>query len=653
MSEGRAAGERDRGFQGGAQAAPFRIFLNYRRDDSAGHVGRLWDALRSGAAGQPGFADEQIFIDIDTIEPGVDFRDAIRKAVEVSDVFLAVIGKQWLSASDSKGRRRLDDPGDFVRIEIEAALERAAEHNDVRVVPTRVQGAEMPGLGDLPNALAELAHRNAVELTDERWHYDVGRLLAWLKKLEREKEERAELAGEGEEASLAGPVGEPSAEEEREPEDASRGAVVPRPEREERQREKERRARLRKAGAGAAIVAVLAVGAGLLIGLLRNGDEPTEGQKGSQGGNAALVWRRTFAGGLGGHGDQAMTSIVDTEKPGLAYVAGGYDAASGQREAAIWTSKDGRAWARSRVEAEAGRSGKRTITSVTAFAGRLIAVGRDDSAGNLDVAYATSRDGIHWRSTALDAPGDQLIKRVTNTRIEGVRAVVGGGSESGDGADAAVWLFPGGEASTSAPVSAPAFGGPGDQRISRVVQLGAEKEQRLVAVGFAAGDAAAWVSKDGRGWKRVDAAALGGDGHQEILDATVFESNVVAVGRDGARGAVWLSPDGRTWARVADPNGAFAGSGRVRLNRVILSHAGASGVPPLVAGGSVGDDAAVWTSKDGREWAREPDPDGVFGGRGEKAIQSLRATRKGGVIAVGSSEEEDGLDAAVWIGAPK
>ncbi len=88
MTERRAVGGRDRSSHDTGPAAPFRIFLNYRRDDSAGRVGRLWDALRSGAPGQPGFADEQIFIGIDTIEPGVDFRDAIRKAVEASDVSL-------------------------------------------------------------------------------------------------------------------------------------------------------------------------------------------------------------------------------------------------------------------------------------------------------------------------------------------------------------------------------------------------------------------------------------------------------------------------------------------------------------------------------------------------------------------------------------
>src|SRR5919108_2009784 len=149
--------------EGTSVSAPdtsFRIFISYRREDTAGHAGRLWDVLREGLEGEPGFEADQIFMDIDTIEPGVDFRESIRKAVDSSDVFLALIGKEWLTVTDSKGRRRLENPADFVRIEVEAALERSARDADVRVVPIRVEGAEMPGVEDLPRPLAELAHRN-------------------------------------------------------------------------------------------------------------------------------------------------------------------------------------------------------------------------------------------------------------------------------------------------------------------------------------------------------------------------------------------------------------------------------------------------------------------------------------------------------------
>jgi TIR domain len=169
-----------------ATPSSFRIFLNYRREDSSGHAGRIWDALRYGLDAEPGFAEQQVFMDIDTIDVGVDFAEVIREAVGSCDVFIAVIGKQWLAAVDSKGHRRLEKPEDFVRLEIEAALER-----DIRVIPALVQGAEMPSSDEVPQSLTALTRRNAVELSDTRWRFDLGRLLARLKVLEREKVERA------------------------------------------------------------------------------------------------------------------------------------------------------------------------------------------------------------------------------------------------------------------------------------------------------------------------------------------------------------------------------------------------------------------------------------------------------------------------------
>src|SRR5207247_608008 len=103
---------------------PLKIFINYRREDAAGHAGRLYDALASR------FGDENIFMDVDKLEPGVDFKEAISNAVGSCDVFVALIGKSWLSLQDQRGRRRLDQPGDYVRLEIDAALGR-----DVRVIP--------------------------------------------------------------------------------------------------------------------------------------------------------------------------------------------------------------------------------------------------------------------------------------------------------------------------------------------------------------------------------------------------------------------------------------------------------------------------------------------------------------------------------------
>jgi hypothetical protein len=140
------------------------IFINYRREDSAGHAGRLFDALSDHFAGR-------LFMDVDTLEPGVDFVEAIEQAVGSCEVLIVVIGREWLTIKDKAGRRRLDDPGDFVRLEVESALTRG-----IRVIPVLVQDAPMPRAEELPASLAKLARRNAIELSDARWAYDVDRL---------------------------------------------------------------------------------------------------------------------------------------------------------------------------------------------------------------------------------------------------------------------------------------------------------------------------------------------------------------------------------------------------------------------------------------------------------------------------------------------
>ena len=146
-----------------------QIFISYRRDDSAGHAGRLYDRL-SGH-----FGLDKVFMDVDTISPGRDFVDAVQEAVGACDGLVAVIGREWLRASDAGGARRLDDPGDLVRLEIATALERG-----IRVVPVLVQGAQMAGGADLPEGLKELARRNAQEVSDSRFHSDVQRLIEAL-----------------------------------------------------------------------------------------------------------------------------------------------------------------------------------------------------------------------------------------------------------------------------------------------------------------------------------------------------------------------------------------------------------------------------------------------------------------------------------------
>jgi hypothetical protein len=138
------------------------IFISYRRDDASGHAGRLFDRLAAR------FGREHVFMDVTDIAPGDDFTQVIEASVGTADLLLAVIGPQWLSAAEPGGARRIDDAMDFVRQEIAAAFQRK-----VRVIPVLVRGARMPRSDDLPDALKELARRQAVELTDARWDSDL------------------------------------------------------------------------------------------------------------------------------------------------------------------------------------------------------------------------------------------------------------------------------------------------------------------------------------------------------------------------------------------------------------------------------------------------------------------------------------------------
>jgi hypothetical protein len=167
----------------GADPQPaFHIFISYRREGNAIYAYRLHDFLLRGVADDSGFAEDQIFMDIDTIAPGDDFGEVIAEAVAKCDVLLAVIGKEWTTVKDERGRRKLSNAADWVRLEIEAALNRK-----IPVVPVLVDRAAMPKKAELPKSMEKLAHRNAIALSDSRWRDDVGRLLTSLKKREGAK----------------------------------------------------------------------------------------------------------------------------------------------------------------------------------------------------------------------------------------------------------------------------------------------------------------------------------------------------------------------------------------------------------------------------------------------------------------------------------
>ena len=150
-------------------ARPPRVFVCYRRDDSSDAAGRLYDRLVSE------FGPEHVFKDVDSIPPGIDYREHIADTLNQCDVALVVIGPGWLKRR--AGHRRIDDAEDFVRFEIENALSR-----HIPVVPVRVRGAKEPKRELLPESIQDLAYRQMVEVRgDPHFNHDVARLIATLK----------------------------------------------------------------------------------------------------------------------------------------------------------------------------------------------------------------------------------------------------------------------------------------------------------------------------------------------------------------------------------------------------------------------------------------------------------------------------------------
>lgn len=162
---------RPAGGGGRAGRRPFGVFVSYRRDDSAGHTGRLFDKLARR------FGPRRLFMDLNAIQPGMDFRNAIDRALESSSVVLAIIGRNWLEASDADGARRLDSPTDLVRLEIASALRQGMD-----VIPVLVQRASMPPAERLPEDIQALTWRHAIEIDDARWDQDVERLIGAIER---------------------------------------------------------------------------------------------------------------------------------------------------------------------------------------------------------------------------------------------------------------------------------------------------------------------------------------------------------------------------------------------------------------------------------------------------------------------------------------
>lgn len=150
-----------------------RCFISYRRYDSADVVGRIYDRLVAA------YGADSIFKDVDNIPIGADFRKVLDQAVSDCAVLLVVIGRDWLTVTNENHQQRLDDPADFVRIEIESALKR-----EIPVVPLLVREASMPRGSDMPESIQDLAYRNGIPIrSDPDFHRDVDRLIQALNQL--------------------------------------------------------------------------------------------------------------------------------------------------------------------------------------------------------------------------------------------------------------------------------------------------------------------------------------------------------------------------------------------------------------------------------------------------------------------------------------
>jgi hypothetical protein len=148
-----------------------RIFISYRREDSAGHAGRVHDRLERE------FGRELIFMDVDAVPLGVNFVKALREEVAKCDVLLAVIGPTWLDSRDEAGHRRLDNPNDFVRVEVAAALQR-----QIPVIPILLDGTKIPNAERLPEEMRELALRNGLDVRHSSFQADIDKLIRSLKR---------------------------------------------------------------------------------------------------------------------------------------------------------------------------------------------------------------------------------------------------------------------------------------------------------------------------------------------------------------------------------------------------------------------------------------------------------------------------------------
>lgn len=405
--------------------------------------------------------------------------------------------------------------------------------------------------------------------------------------------------------------------------------------------------------AGVAFVTAAALLLPSLIGPTRNGGPP--GRQGSPSGPVAppkLSWTPIpdVRNVLGGAGNQALAAAAKVDGTLLAV---GHDESGGTDDAAVWTSSNATRWERVPGDAFVN-SGEERMEGIAVVDGVVVAVGAEVTGGDTDAAAWTSSDeGTTWQrvdpiTSGLHEPGNQLLHRV----VRGPAGLVAmGHAATGESIDASVFESPDGIEWTRH--STPSFGGPGHEEMFDAATFGDE----LIAVGFRttdAGDkdAAVWVESGGA-WSRIDQDALRAAGEQQMNAVLPAGPGLVAVGTDDSGGgddaAVWTSTDGRTWTRVPHVEATFGGRGAQRMSSLSV-FAGtiiAAGYSETAAGDSNG---AIWLSTNGTNWARQgPIASSPLGGQGRQRINGLVVMGQK-LVAVGSETRTLDDQGAVWIG---
>ena len=567
-------------------------------------------------------------MDIDKLAPGLVFEEAIKEALDRCDVFLALIGMQWLSALD---RRRVEQQDDLVRLEIEAALARS----DVRVIPVLVQDAEMPSSAQLPESLAGLARRHAAELSDTRWRYDLDRLVEALQTIERQKHDDERLRRE--QALQAEQVYRAAAERRKTPE----APVVTSPISDGEPRVPATSRRRNVVVATAIAIGVLAAAVVGIVLVTARGDGPVEdapaatGSSGSTGGTATgSAVPLPFSAGDG--------DVYGATAAGSNGVAVGYGGPKNAAEA-IWTlTGSGNSW----QVAESTLSGptKGQLNATARAGSTLVAVGwKSDGAYHVAAGWHSSDDGDSWLPARFDWESGDELSAVAPLAAGGWIAV---GKSLDDRNDAAAWYSSDGTRWTKLEPGGLAAGG--HQRMNAV----SATASGVVAVGYDSGsrDAAVWTAgADGSGWQRQAGAVqqrAGDVGEERMADVVRVPVGFVAVGwarrADDDDAAVWLgAKDGKSWRRA---DGDLVGEGDQQLQTVV-----AVGEALLAGGFDTSDGVqrpALWRSDDGGQTWERFRAEGLKNKEG--AVRALAAAGDE-VIAVGFAGSGEQPSPAGWV----